>query len=580
MKKLLCLVLAVVMAFSCFGMCLTASAADYLYRPEEVARVIDPILTGTNSVFAKGIYEMGYNTADKRITKEAFEKRIKGYTDPGSFFPANDKMFGVNLDFLYNLDNSAFVWDFCKYELIANTAIHSDEIKSAEANKTRSTCQMKGWYDACSAVLNGFEYDYPSKGIDKQIFESIIEMKSTIFNNATQRNEAHYSYYYFFDENQFSLMRSNTNYIIKKVVDGSIGDGKIYATQELANANAIKLSNFIGNLLYTDFHDIAPDAVIIDNNVSMTDKEFFRVVTEQSGLDDVLQAYWVNAKTFNVKDIMTALGVSTKDEVILDVELTKGTYMGARILTDMYKSFVDSPVGYIARLFQLFSRNYDGLYRKAIESLFSMKFDDISDRSRKEGDSVASYNGDELSTFDGLLNFIADCIYFKKVDSGVSATNFTFAPLPIIRLANAKDIDELYLYLLCYFDINRSYAVPVTDSAGNNIGYDGNTASINNFLTKTEQFLNTYHSGDTKSQDIANAKAVLTDMFTSTLVFPKIQTFYLGVVVEDVITSFPDNFMSKIKNSIANLINSFIRAMDNFMNILFGWTDGLFDKDK
>lgn len=580
MKKLLCLVLSLVMTFSCFGMCMTASAADYFYRPEEVARVIDPILKGIDSAFAKGLLEMGYKSADNTITKTDFEKRIKGYTAPANLFPADDTMFGVNLDFLYNRDTGAFTWDFCKFELTTNPDLHNEEIRQAEANNKKSTCQMKGWYDACSAVLNGFEYDYETKGVDKQIFDSIIEMKSTIFNNATRKNEAHYRYYYFFEESQFSLMRSNSNYLIKKVVDGSIANGKIYATKEIANANAIKLSNFIGNLLYTDFHDIAADAVIIDDNASMTDEAFFRVVTEQSGLDDVLQAHWVRATNFNVKDIMSALGVSVKDEVILDVELTKGTYMGARILTDIYRSFVDSPVGYIARLFQLFSRNYDALYSKAIQALFSTKFDAVADRTRQPGDSVDSYDGFELSSFDGFINFIADSIYFDKIDSGKTAYNFTFAPLPIVRLATAKDIDELYLYLLCYCDINRSYASPKTDAKGNIVSYESNAAAITDFLTKAETAMNTYHTGETKSSDITNVMTVLTDAFTSTLVFPKIQAFYIGTIAGDVITSFPNNFMSNIKNAIANLINSFIRAMDNFMNLLFGWTDGLFDKNK
>jgi hypothetical protein len=622
-----------------------------------------------DSAFAKGLLEMGYKSADNTITKADFEKRIKGYTAPANLFPADDTMFGVNLDFLYNRDTGAFTWDFCKFELefgydvltYVNTSeedydrfndsekdynkllrqlknegktkelenlklcydsmteylmkalektipenqkdieelkakifnefkvkfgfnkaftSHDLELYAAETLKKKSTCQMKGWYDACSAVLNGFEYDYDTKSIDKQIFDSIIEMKSTIFNNATRKNEAHYRYYYFFEESQFSLMRSNSNYLIKKVVDGSIANGKIYATKEIANANAIKLSNFIGNLLYTDFHDIAADAVIIDDNASMTDEAFFRVVTEQSGLDDVLQAHWVRATNFNVKDIMSALGVSVKDEVILDVELTKGTYMGARILTDIYRSFVDSPVGYIARLFQLFSRNYDALYSKAIQALFSTKFDAVADRTRQPGDSVDSYDGFELSSFDGFINFIADSIYFDKIDSGKTAYNFTFAPLPIVRLATAKDIDELYLYLLCYCDINRSYASPKTDAKGNIVSYESNAAAITDFLTKAETAMNTYHTGETKSSDITNVMTVLTDAFTSTLVFPKIQAFYIGTIAGDVITSFPNNFMSNIKNAIANLINSFIRAMDNFMNLLFGWTDGLFDKNK
>lgn len=654
MKKLLCLVLSVVMAFSCFSMCLTASAADYLYRPEEVARVIDPILIGADSIFSKGINEISFETSKNKISKSEFANRIKGYSNPGNYFPESDRMFGINLDFLYNNDNSEFLWDYLKYELTANTNIHNEEIKSAEANKTKSTCQMKGWYDTCSEILYGYEYDYPSKAIDKQIFEGIIEMKSTIFNNSTRKNEAHYKYYYFFDEGQFSLMRSNTNYIIKKAIDGSIANGKLYATKEIANANAIKLSNFIGNLLYADFDNIAPDAVIIDNNVSMTDEAFFRVVTEYSKLDDVLQNGWVKAIKFDVKDIMSALGVSVKDNVILDVELQKGTYMGARILTDMYRGFVDSPVGYIANLFQLFCRNYEGLYKEAIKALFALRFDDFVARSRQSGDAVESYNGDELSNVNGFVQFLADNIYFAEIDNATNtkewyvdeidkvtkdakkdgkidekeqakinalkyelsiverkltakkALKLDFAPLPIVRFANAKNMNELYLYLLCYFNINKSYGVNPNKATYTDYRVDKATNTVINkthtfniieeFIYSIEVFLNneyvvevksdetsdenTVNAADVKSGDISNVKKVLTDMLNGTFVFTEIKAFYLGMVVQDVITSFPDNFMSKIKNSIANLINNFIRAMDNFMNLLFGWTEGLFDKNK
>ncbi len=592
MKKLLCLVLTVVMAFSCFSMCLTASAADYLYRPDGVddktgvpipdepnlvGLVIDPILFGADTDFAKRIYDMGYKEAENPITASEFEKRIKGYVS-STIFPTDDKMFGVNIDVLYYLDKGAFVWDFCKYKLISNPDIHNKEISQAEANKTKSTCQMKGWYDTCSEVLNGYEYDYLTKSIDKKAFNNIIEMKSTIFNNATQRKEAHYDYYYNFDQGQFSLMRSTANYLVKKVVTGSIGNGKLYATKEIANANAIKISNFIGNLLYSDFHDIPEDTVIFNDTRNMTDKDFFLAIGEQSGLDDILQTSWVKTNKFNVKDIIGAFGYFLADDDILNIELTNSTYMARRLLANIYQGFVNDPLGYIASLIQLFSRNYETLCEEAFKGLFANKFETVVARSREADDSVSSYDGFELSTFDGLINFIEDAIYFNKLDAGEAATNYTFAPLPTMRLSNAKDSDELYLYLLCYFDINRSYLAPITDKDNKVIGHYSNTASINNFIAKTEQFLNANYTSENKAADIANAKTVLEDIFTSTLTLPEIQTFYLTQAAGEVIADFPNNFMSSIKNAIANIINNFMKAMDNFFNLLFGWTDGLFDK--
>lgn len=565
MKKLLCLVLSVVMTLSCFGMCLTASANDDT-RPEEVSKVIDPIMLGTNTEFANGINKIGYVSANSNITKDQFNKRLNLYTGV-NIFPADDKMFGVNFDFLYNNDTSAFIWDFCRYELATDPEIHQKEIAQTAGTGKRSTCQAKGMYDACSAVLYGYDVNYPTKSIDTTYFENIIETKNAVYNPNTGKTEAHYTYTYNFDEGQFSLMRSTSNYLLKKVVDGSIGNGKIYETKAVANANAIKLANFIGNLLYTDFVNIPADTEVFDDEVRLKDDTFFRTVAELSGLDDILHTNWVNAKNFDVKKVMSALGVSTDDNVILDVELTKGNYMAGRILADMYRSFLDSPVGYITNLVKLFCRNYESLYSEAMKSLFIMKFPEVIDRSRASGDTVDSYTGNELSTVDGFFNFIADCLYFESLDAGkTDAVDFDFAPLPKVRFGSAADANELYLYMLCYFNINRSY--------------ENNASAINKFISSSKTYFNKNYSAETKSTDISNVMTLFDDIFCGNITLQEIKSFYLGSVTADVIVSFPDNFMSNIKNAIANLIQSFITAMDNFMNLLFGWTDGLFDKNK
>lgn len=604
MKKLLCLILSVVMAFSCFGICMTASAAEYYERPVQVSRVIDPILTGFSTEFAKGISKIGYDSSNVIVTKDAIKNRIENGAT-GNFYSADDKMFGINIDFLYSKDKSAFTWDYCKYELSTAADTHQKEVDLAESENRKSTCQAKGWYDACSAVLYGYEYEYDSKSVDTQIFEDIIEVKSTIFNEKTRKNEAHYSYYYFLDEGQFALMRSNSNYILNKLVTGTLANGKIYANKNLANANAVKLANFIGNLLYPDFDNIPEGTKVFNTNDTLKDDIFFRAVAELSGLGTILQSNWIDAPSFNVKEIMKALGVSTDDNVILDVELEKGEYMGARILSDMFRNFLDSPMGYLANIVQNFSRNYAS-YSKAIQSLFIMKFPEIVGRSRETGSKVDAYDGFELTNAEGFFNFLVDTMYFERIDRAVdvkdklvderaelvkkgasqaeirakdaeiakaeakileeTAERFTLAPMPVVRFANAKNMNELYLYLLCYFDINRAC--------------EDNINSINKFIDKSKLFFEANYTSETKSTDISNMMTIFKDIFTGTLTMPAIRIFYLGIVTADVIVSFPNNFMSNIKNAIANLIQSFLTAMNNFRNLLFGWTDGLFDKNK
>ena len=652
MKKLLCLVLSVVMAFSCVGPCLTASAAEYYERPDAVAKVIDPILAGTDTDFAHGITVLGYDGSNSTVTKDALANRINNINN--NIYGSSDKMFGVDVDFLYYNDTSSFIWDYCKYEFGINCGvlkdiktvsdynnrviklqkenklkelaelvyaynainkylasvskdlsyftfrsywnsndaftIHNIEVYAAETLGKKSTCQAKGWYDACSAVLYGYEYEYGTKSFDTQIFEDIVETKIVVYNNKTRRNEAHYNYYYYLDAGQFSLTRSNSNFVLNKIMTSIIGNGNIYKDRETANASAIKLANFIGNLLYPNFDEIPEDTKIFTDNVRIVDVDFFRAVAEVSGLDDILQANWIDSAKFDVKKIMNAFGVSTDDNVILDAELEKGNYMGARILTDIYRNFVKNPMGYIEEVLQVFCRSYS-TYAPAIQGLFIMKFPEIASRSRDAGDYVASYDGFELTHIDGLINFIADCIYFEKVDDGLISTadedtKFTFAPIPVKRFANAKDMNELHLYLLCYFDINRAYAVPKTDAAGKVMKINGkedyseNSVAINNFFTKAEKYFNANYTAETKKDDISNMMMIFSDMFNGTLTVPSIRSFYLGIITADVVVSFPNNFSSKIKNALADLLNNFIAAMNKFMNLLFGWTDGLFDKDK
>ena len=613
MKKLLCLVLTVVMVFSCFSVCLTASAANYYYRPDIVSKVIDPIIAGANTEFSNTIYdeEFGYKDADSKITKAVLKSRINLYNTSGAtFFPADDKMFGVNFDFLYNKSSGSFTWDFCKFELGVNPNAHQIEVDTAEANKSKSTCQMKGWYDACSEVLNGFEYDYETKSYDKQIFENIIEVKEVIYNEYTRKNEAHYRYYFFLEKGEFSLMRSNSNYLLNKILKNSISSSQLLDVS-VVNENAVNITNFIGNLLYVDFKNVTVEDDILKGISKLTTETFFRRIAEKSGLASILDSGWCNATAFNVKDIMSALGVVVKDDVILSVELNKGNYMGGRILTDMYASFVDNPMGYIAGLFQLFCRNYSSLYSKPINKLFFMKVPEIVERAKAAG-FEADYG--ELKTVDEFVAFLSDCLYFERIDRAVKVRDdyieardafiedakkdgkidaaeqetinkfnsdiavaeqniasektykFTFPQLPAVRLANAADIDELYLYLLCYFEISRAY--------------EGNAAVIGKFINDTESFFNAYYVSETKDTDIANMKTIFGDIFQGKLTMPAIQAFYLTMMSADVVTSFPDNFSSNIKTALANLLHRFITAMDNFFNVLFGWTEGLFDKNK
>ncbi len=561
MKKILCLVLSLIMVFSCFGVGMTASAADYRYRPDGsngnediVGKVIDPILFGKNTSFAEGINNLAYESVAKytgTLTDENF----------GSFIAANgnDSMFGVSQSYLYDNSNSNFFWSSMKYDLeLSGSDVHEAEVRAAQAAGKKSTCAAKGAYDACKEVLYGYEYDYDLKNTDVKIYESIVEVPYTIRNTATGRDEVHYKYYYQFDKGNFALIKANANSQIYNTICKKYNDDAIFSTPDLANENAIKIANFIGNLLYPNFKEIESDRKIFTNNKTLKAEDFFRKVTELSGLDYILDEYWCNTKEFDVKKIMSAFGVIVSEGAIFNIELEKGAYMGARILTDIYREFMKNPIDYTMDVLQKFSRNYTASYQKPIERLFEMKFSTVAYQSN---DLTAAtkyplldrYSGNELGSVDGLINFISDCIYIEKVDDGeANAEHFAFAPLPINKFATAADMTELYLYMLCYCNINSIF--------------ENNSDMI-------DSFIDTISAGDSETK--ATLKAIFKDGFN----LPEVHSFYLGKLTGNTITNFPDNFTSTIRKAFAGFLQNLIEAMDNFMNLLFGWTDGIFGRE-
>ena len=568
MKKILCLVLSLTMIFSCFGLGMTASAADYRYRPDGsanpdgtlkpdlVGKIIDPVLYGKDTVFADGIKDIAYESVQK-YTGSVTEENFNSFIATNS----NDAMFGVKMGYLYDNSESNFFWSLMKYDLeVAGSDIHNDEVKAAVQNKKKSTCSAKGAYDACKEVLYGYEYEYTLKNTDVKIFESIVEVPFTIYNSATGRDEVHYKYYYQFDKGNFALVKANANNQIYNTITKQYSDGAIFNGAALANENAIKLGNFIGNLLYHDFKEIPANSKVFTDNKIKTE-DFFRKVAEISGLGYILDEYWCNNKSFDVKKILSAFGVIVSEGAIFNIELEDGIYMGGRLLTDIYREFLKNPVDYTMTVLQKFCRNYTASYLEPIKLLFLEKFDYVVTMSNNPSQAAAyplieKYTGHELETVDGLIGFITDCIYMNNIDnpkteaSASSVKKFEFAPLPVAKISTASDITELYLYMLCYFNINSIYE---------------------NNAEKIDAFIDTLSAGNDET------RITLEAMFKTGYSMTEIHSFYLGTLTGNTIENFSDNFMSTVRKAFAGFIQNIIEAMDNFMNLLFGWTGGLFN---
>lgn len=643
MKKFLCLVLTLAMVLSCISLTAFAKGEqDNLYRPDGtdghediVGKIIDPILKAKDTVFADSINELGYASVNayaasgKNITKATFN----------SFITANaaDKMIGVDFDFLYSKNSGPYFWTFSNYALETELTetqmrdilkgissvvsvitewkikhpgqeldvvqkfiedwqasnpgkdynIHDVEMYAAEKEGRRSTCALKGAYDACAEVLDGYRYDYTTKSVDKDIFDDIIETKIVYRNNYNKRDEIHYNYSYDLTKGNFALVRANANNQIINTICKVWNSDALFTNKAVATENAIKIANFIGKLFYPNFTEIPANRVVFTDNKRIDAYDFFAKVTEISGLDKILEDYWCNQSTFEVREIMYAFGVNVSDNVLLNIETEKGVYMGARILTDMFRNFYKNPVLYVENLIQMFCKGYSYSYQRAIESIFTIKYSSMYGKSYSGNYPLLDkYTGNELKSVDGLLNFIADCLYVNNVDAGnKNATKFSFAPLPVNRFATATDADELHLYYLCYLELNRIY--------------ENNTAIIENFISgiiaklrpayaqyKADQEAANSNNQNNKDEEeapvvdpnkdmVAETEQVLRSLFLGELTMVDIFSFHLETLTQNTIDNFSNNFMSNIKNAIANLFQKFIDAMDSFMNLLFGWTGGI-----
>ena len=634
MKKFLCVILSAVMIFSSVGVGMTASALKPIdHRPDGIYDVIAPILYGVPTSFADSIAEIGYETindiADGNILTGYTSKDYIGIDEFDSFITANgdDEMLGVSYDFLYNKSTNAFMWTFLHYDLkrelkddegkpkddVINEIIYSilgsyevkvdgkTEFVTADTFKTavgktdftihdiemyvaykagkRTACICKGKYDTAAELFAGYDYDYPEKISDKQFFDCIAENKQSVYNPWTRKNEVHYDYAYKFEKGEFGLMRANSNNQFAKVVQNIWGDGELFKTQEIASKNARIIANFIGNLINPTFSefDINSSENLFKGQTKITKEMFFEKVTVISGLDSVLQAKWCNAQSFDVKKIMAAFGVNVKDDVIYDSELSQGDKMGKRILTDIYTDFCSDPMGYIMNLLQLFCKNYEYSYRTALEELFSVKVLSVMTQSREANignkyPKLEKYSGAELDTFEGFLGFIFDCIYMERVDDGGDKNaKFTLAPLPVKRITTAADINELFVYLLCYFELNRVY--------------NGNAEFIEDFIKETVFWVETYYqSGKSTAEErkeetefLSNAIGVILSSFLQgELTFPEIFVFHTGALSVDVLGEITGGgLLSNIQKALAKFFQKILDYMDNLRNLLFGWTDDL-----
>ncbi len=531
MKKFLSLLLALALAFSCFGVMSFAEDEDDV-RPDCVAAVIDPIISSVNSAFADSINEIGYDSVNEIAETGSI-------TDLDTFIQTNssDSMFGVTLSDLYGDAETPFVWSNFRVCMV-------------EVDDHRGTdCSFKEAYDECAAVLLGNRIEYEGKDKDLALFEKINEVKITV-----GENKGHYNYYFVLGKGELSLVRANINLYLKRIISNYWGGGRFYT-----NENIVNITNFIGTLINPHFILLPEDSRPFDDNVRMDTYTFFGKIVELSGLGALIDSNWCKQRDIDFIPLMAALGVQT--DSLLTGEKEEGYYVGRRLLTDMFSEFFAAPLTYVLKVIWSFSKEYTVTYQPAFRALFTMRASQVGNQ----------YTEESLSTVTGAFNFLSDAVdsVNNKISGDRIGNNLTFAELPARRFALALDHDELFLMVLCYLDINRVYQKAPKTVGGVTTVYAPNEIAIENLWISFENAARSTLTGE----EMATVKSFFKNFVQGELT--------MSGFLNDMLTTITDTNMGQIENdlwnslrvSISNLLQKIISAIDNFVRILLGEKD-------
>ncbi len=467
MKKLLSLLLAVIMIFSC---CTAAANALYLetvtekeYTDNLLASVkttehsditydslnlkgfigedfIDEITKIVPSV-ATGEDEFLYTDSIGRPILDGNKNPIyKQYTYTEKT-TSQKEVLGIPVDFIYNNRGPLF-WD----NITANPNLKTvlDEIKNHANNRRYEKAltalgkleEMLGIDDAAAddepeqlrtlrrladnIRLNLEEKNYELIAADVNTIRTTLDIKSA----------------------DITLLFGNVNMFLLRMMKSRYSDFRFY-TQK----NAVMSINFLGNLFYRNFNEVPADIKLFTNNDYIYSKDgdnyvdedvFFQKVAEYSGLINLIQTNWVDYgdARANYRPLLLLIGVT--EDYLLPSEYYRGDKIAPAILKSAFTRIMgEGPLAYFTSLLDSLSRAYLIEYYDAIKLLFKQKEGLISD--------------EDLRTLDGLLNLI-----FNDNDKN-ELNKIQFAPLPQVRLANAENKSEFYLTLLIYMNINANY---------------------------------------------------------------------------------------------------------------------------
>ncbi len=228
-----------------------------------------------------------------------------------------------------------------------------------------------------------------------------------------------------------SLANANLNMYLRRIVN------KLYAGVDLYTAeNATKLTNIIGGLFYPDYNN---QVITFSGTQSISEDDFYKTVVEKSGLGALIQTNWCDTvPAINFKPFLTLFGLSLSD--VLDSEYKNGYILAEKLLKATVQKFISGgPINYILDFVWAFSRAYTSALYEPTKALFTLKI------------NAGYIDYEEMKTFDGLINLIANN------NNPNDTTKLQFIDTPTRRFGMAKDTNELFLYLLVYFNLNCRY---------------------------------------------------------------------------------------------------------------------------
>ena len=253
-------------------------------------------------------------------------------------------------------------------------------------------------------------------------------------------------------KSDINLLVANINMLMLRMLKSAYSGYRFYTDE-----NAIKLINFIGKVLDADFREVTVDRVFndleYDRTVTITNSDgvsldvrsadeeiFFERVSDLSGLSGCIQASWIDygATISNYKPLLRIFGVT--EGTLLESEYMSGTKVGAAILSCAYTRIMgEGPINYFLSVFKPLTKAYKTMYLTPLKLLFQSKLNTIANPMSDE----------EFATIPGLLNLM----FNDNKDDG-----YQFAPMPEDRLATAdSDASEFNLILLVYFNVNTLY---------------------------------------------------------------------------------------------------------------------------